>query len=145
MYGGFDHPLDRDGRLAARGNVARHPEPDGTPVLDILVGLMGDQARSPADRVVEGGTGYRRFVGREIRDDTVTMTLIYEAYEDGAQVDRIVQPTRTAVVDREAVHHRLDATGVEVVREFADCDRTPDVEGDGLLVVAAKPGSAPGD
>ncbi|MEF8756770.1 MAG: hypothetical protein V5A33_00895 [Halobacteriales archaeon] len=42
------------------------------------------------------------------------------------------------MVDREAVHLCLDATGVETVREFADNDRTPDVEGDGLLVVEGK-------
>lgn len=39
--GSFDHPLDCEGHLAALRNVARHVEPDGTLVLDILVGLMG--------------------------------------------------------------------------------------------------------
>ncbi|MEF8756771.1 MAG: hypothetical protein V5A33_00900 [Halobacteriales archaeon] len=45
----------------------------------------------PSDRVVDNGTGSRRFIGCEIRDVvTVAMTLIYEASEDGERVDRIV-------------------------------------------------------
>jgi hypothetical protein len=111
---------------------------DAGPVLDVGAGT-GRIAIPVTEMGVEVGTEYRGFVGREIRDDdTVAMTPIYEAYEDGEQVDRIVQPSRTAVVDREAVHHCLDATGAKVVREFADYDRTPSVQGDDLLVVAAK-------
>jgi SAM-dependent methyltransferase len=138
MSGTFDHLLDRDARLVALRNVARHLEPGGTLVFDVFVGLMDDQPRSPAGRIVEDGTEYRRFVEREVRDDdTVAVTLTYEAYEDGERVGRIVQPSRTGIVDREGVHDCLDVVGFEVGREFGDYDRTP-WEDDDLLIVAAR-------
>jgi SAM-dependent methyltransferase len=139
LSGCFDHLLDDGERRAALANVGRHLVTGGLLVFDVFLGLMQDAPLSPAGEVRIGEREIRRLVGGQVlpgrRKETV---LVFETYERGALVERIIEErSLVGLTDRESIHRLLTASGFAVRQEWASYDREPFCAGDALLIVEA--------
>jgi len=138
LSGSFDHLLNNDERLSSLANIAKHLNPNGKLVFDVLLGLMKDRPLSPAGRVKKDNIEYRRFVGGKLLPDEKEETLLlFEIYESGKLIERIEERSLVAIIDREKLHHLLRETGFKVEHEFSNYAFTDFQEGDPLLIVEA--------
>ncbi len=136
MAGSFDHLLTNEERLRALSNIANHLEPGGRLVFEIWPGLMTDNPEIWAGETKVGDTTYKRKVGRRVLPDgTVELELVYDVFRGDEVIERIEQHSRVGISDRESVHRLLSQAGFRVVHEYGDYERTPNKDGDSILLL----------
>jgi len=139
MSGVFDHLLSDEQRRAALSNIHRHLKPGGTFVFDLFVGLMDDSELKPAGDVHAGNRRYRRFVGREIKDENIVeIRIVYEVFEDDRLIDTFEEQPLVGVINRSEIHDLLDRCGFDVVDEFSGYDFRPYTESDDILIIETR-------
>ena len=138
LSGCFDHFLDDHERMSALENIHRHLIPKGVLVFDVFLGLMEESNLHPSGSVINGGIEYRRHIAtRRLSRDTLTVTILYEIYEDGVLIDRLAEESEVGVVERDGIQRLLSESGFAVQREFGNYDSSEYKNGDSLLIIEA--------
>lgn len=139
MSGAFDHLLNDGQRRAALYNISRHLKPGGTFVFDLFVGLMDSSEFKLAGDIHDGSLQYKRYVGREVKDENVVeVQLLYELYDNDRLTDTFEERSLVGVTSRSQIRALLHRCGFEVVEEFSDYNFRPYREGDDLLIIEAR-------
>ncbi len=138
MSGSFRHFLTDEERRNALANVSSHLKPGGRLVFDVSLGMMKDSPLSPAGEVqIENGEVRRSWSTRVLPEGTLQVTFVFETYQNGKMVERIVQGAVQGIITRERIHQLLQENGLTVVNEYADYDFRPYEEGNDLLMIEA--------
>lgn len=138
MSGSFRHFLTDEERLKALANVSSHLKPGGTLVFDVSLGMMKDTPLSPAGEVKIDGNEVRRSIStRVLPEGFLQVTFVFETYQGGRMVERIVQGAVQGIITREQIGKLLQETGFTVVNEYSDYDFRPYEEGNHLLMIEA--------